>query len=71
MLLEEIPAAFDYKVLAKILDVSVSQAQRIAKKDGFPVHVLSPKVHRIYRASFLEWMEKQSGASAEEIFTRY
>ena len=68
MLLEEIPAVFNYDTLAKILDVSVSQEQRIAKQHDFPVHVLSPHVHRIYRAAFFRWMEGQSGVSAAELF---
>lgn len=57
--LEDIPLVFDYKVLAKILGVSISTAQSIMRQDGFPVWRISNRMSRIYKKPFLEWLEKQ------------
>ncbi|MCL6592705.1 MAG: helix-turn-helix domain-containing protein [Alicyclobacillus sp.] len=57
---EDIPLVFDCKFLAKILGVSVSTARTIMHQPGFPVMKFSARKHRIYRAKFLEWLERQS-----------
>lgn len=61
---DEIPVVFDAKYLAKILGCSVSTARTIMNQPGFPVVRLSQRKHRIYRAAFLAWLERQCGGGA-------
>lgn len=57
---EEIPAVFDCKFLAKILSCSIPTARTVMNQPGFPIWRLSAHKHRIYRAQFLAWLEKQT-----------
>lgn len=52
----DIPFVFDYKVLAEVLGVSTFTARTIMNSDGFPLHKLSPRKHRIFKGEFLRWM---------------
>ena len=60
VLLDQIPAVFDCKVLAKILDVSVSTAQTVMSDPDFPVWRISPHTHRILKSEFLQYVADQS-----------
>ncbi|WP_375330556.1 helix-turn-helix domain-containing protein [Alicyclobacillus fastidiosus] len=53
---DDIPFVFGCKELAEIMGVSKSTARRIMHDDGFPVHRISEKSHRIYKDQFLRWM---------------
>ncbi len=56
----ELPEFFGYVEMAKYLDISRTQAYNIAQQNGFPVVVLSPRVHRIPRQRFLEWLDDRA-----------
>lgn len=56
----QIPIVFDCKELQAILGISRSQAYQIMRQADFPVVEVSPRKHRIYRAAFLEWLERKS-----------
>ncbi len=60
VLLDQIPAVFDCKMLAKILDVSVSTAQLVMAASEFPVWVISKHTHRILKSEFLQYAAEQS-----------
>ena len=60
VLLDQIPAVFDAKFLAKILDVSVSTAQTVMSDPDFPVWRISPHTHRILKSEFLQYVADQS-----------
>lgn len=60
VLLDEIPAVFDVKILAKILGVSKTKAGEVMDEPDFPVWVISAHVHRIVKSEFLRYAAEHS-----------
>ena len=60
VLLDQIPAVFDVRVLAKILCVSVSTAREVMNQPDFPVWIISQHTHRIVKSEFLRYAAEHS-----------
>lgn len=59
MRIEDIPAVFDCKTLARILAVGEGIARTVMTRDDFPVFIITYHCHRIYKVPFLKWLEEQ------------
>jgi|GEM_PF-4502069 len=57
--LEDIPAFFDRKFLARILCISEGAAYDVMCQPRFPVWRITSHIHRIYKVEFLDWVEEQ------------
>lgn len=63
MNIEDVPIVFDAHKLAEVLQISLSSAYALMRREDFPVIHVTPTRRRIYRVQFLRWLENQQQTS--------